>query len=188
MDDLRRSFLTVPVVQKEESIVTAQSDVPVGQGSRVSSSERSAPASLMKSSVWDAETPCAPVGATPSPSSSTTTMTWKELTEYVAEAKPHSSAALVTKKPLRFKTKEGRTKQQLKRRWWRYVLYDEALGEDKRRAEEEEHALLLHDAPLTRSQLRAYWRSSGSTYPRATSPSKSCTMAAKSRPNTSPST
>jgi hypothetical protein len=188
MDDLRRSFLTVPVVQKEESIATAQSDVPAGQGSRVSLSERSAPASLTKSSVWDAETQCAPVAATPSPSSSTATMTWKELTEYVAEARPRSSAARVTKKPLRFKTKEGRTKQQPKRRRWRYVPYDEVLGEDKRRAEEEEHALLLHDAPLTRSQLRAYRRSSGSTYPRTTSPSRSCTMAAKLRPDTSPST
>jgi hypothetical protein len=77
MDDLRRSFLTVPVAQKEGSIATAQNDVPAGQGSRVSSSERSAPASLTKSSVWDAETPCAPVNATPSPSSSTATMMWK---------------------------------------------------------------------------------------------------------------
>jgi hypothetical protein len=33
--------------------------------------------------------------------------------------------------------------------------------------------------PLTRSQLRAYRKSSGLMYPRATSPSKSCTMAAK---------
>src|SRR5580693_5605821 len=107
MDDLRRSFLTVPVAQKEESIATAQSDVPAGQGSRVSSSERSAPASLTRSSVWDAETPCAPVNATPFPSSSAATMTWKELTEYVAEARPRSSAARVTKKPLRFRMKEG---------------------------------------------------------------------------------
>jgi hypothetical protein len=106
-------------------------------------------------------------------------MTWKELTEYVAEARPRSSAALVTKKPLRFKMKEGWTKQPLKRRRWRYVLYDEVLGEDKWHDEEEEHALLLHDAPLTCSQLRAYWRSSGSTYPCTTSPSRSCTMAAK---------
>jgi hypothetical protein len=188
MDGLRRSFLTVPVAQKEESIATAQSDVPAGQGSHVSSSECSAPASLTKSSVWDAETPCAPVNATPFPSSSAATMTWKELTEYVAEARPHSNAALVTKKPLRFKTKEGRTKQPPKRRRWRYVPYDEVLGEGKRRAEEEEHTLLLHDTPLTRSQLCAYRRSSGSTYPRATSPSRSCTMATKLRPDTSPST
>jgi hypothetical protein len=41
---------------------------------------------------------------------------------------------------------------------------------------------------LTHSQLHAYRRSSGSTYPHTTSPSRSCTMAAKLRPDTSPST
>jgi hypothetical protein len=179
MDGLRQSFLTVPVAPKGESIATVQSDVPAGQGSPVSSSEHSEPASLTKSSAWDAGTPCAPVAATPSPSSSATPMTWKELTKHVAEARPRSSAVLVTKKPLRFKTKEERTKQRLKKRLWRYVPHDEVLGEGKRHAEEEEHTLLLHDAPLTRSQLRTYRRNSGSMYPRATSPSRSCTMAAK---------
>jgi hypothetical protein len=46
MDSLRRSFLTAPVARKEESIVTAQSDAPEEQKNRVSSSGRSAPASL----------------------------------------------------------------------------------------------------------------------------------------------
>jgi hypothetical protein len=88
-------------------------------------------------------------------------MTWKELTQYVVEARPRSDAARVTKKPLRLKMKGGSTTPQPKRRRWRYAPYDEVPGEDKRRAEAEERALLLHDAPLTRSQFRAYRTNSG---------------------------
>jgi hypothetical protein len=102
-------------------------------------------------------------------------MTWKELTEHMAEARPHSNTAAITKKPLRFKTKEGRM-MKLKKQRWRYALLSKALREDRQHAEEEERALLLHDTPLTRSQVRAYQRNSGSTYPHAMSPSKSCTM------------
>jgi hypothetical protein len=150
-----------------------------GQESRVSLSEPSEPASLTKSSAWDVETPCAPVNATHSQSFSAAPMTWRELTERMAEVKLHSRVVPVTKKPLRFKTKEGQTTQRPKRRRWRYAPLNEVLGEDKRRAEEGERALLQHDAPLTRSQLRAYRKSSGSTYPRATSPLRSCITDAK---------
>jgi hypothetical protein len=163
----------------EESIVTVPNDVPAGQGSRVSSSEPSEPASLTKSSAWDVETPCTPVDATPSQSFSAAPMTWRELTDRMAEVKLRSHALPVMKKPLQFRTKGGQMTQQPKQRRWRYAPLDKVLGEDRRHAEEGERALLQHDAPLTRSQLRAYRRSSGSTYPRATSPSRSCTTDAK---------
>jgi hypothetical protein len=131
MDGLRRSFLTAPVALREESIATVPNDVPGGQESHVSSSEPSGPASLTKSSAWDVETQCAPADATPSQSSSAAPMTWKELIKHVAEVRPRSGAALVTRKPLQFKTKEEQMKPRPKRRRWKYAPLNEVLGEDK---------------------------------------------------------
>jgi hypothetical protein len=179
MDRLRQSFLTAAVALMEENTVTAPSNAPKAQESCVSLSKPSGPASLTKSSAWDVGTPCTPADATPSQSYSTTPTMWKELTDCIMEVRPRSNAALVTKKLLRFKTKEGWIMRRLKEQQWRYALLDEAPGEDRRHVEEEERILLQHDTPLTHSQLRAYRKNSGSMYPHATSPSKSCTMAAR---------
>jgi hypothetical protein len=131
MDRLRRSFLTAAVAPMGGNTATVPNDVPEEQESHVSLSEPSRPASLTKSPAWDVEIPCAPADATPSQSSSAAPMTWKELTDHAMEMKPRSSTVLVTRKPLRFKTREEWTKRRLKEWRWRYAPLNEALGEDK---------------------------------------------------------
>jgi hypothetical protein len=165
MDRLRRSTLTVTVAPMKGSTAIAPNNVLEEREKHVSSPRPSGPASLTKSSVWDAGSPCTTADATHSQSSFVAPMMWKELMDHVAEARPHSDAATAMKKLLQFKMKEGRTTKRLKKLQWRYALPGEALREDRRRVEEEEHALLLHDVPLTRSKFHAYRRSSGSMYP-----------------------
>jgi hypothetical protein len=115
-------------------------------------------------------------------------MTWKELTNNMTEVKHPSSKATATKKPLQFRMKEGWKRGKPRGHWWKYAPLNKVCVEDKQRAKEEEHTLLLHDAPLTCSKAHTYQRSSGSVYLHTTSPSKSSTMFTKWRQGMLPST
>jgi hypothetical protein len=150
MDRLQQSTLTAPAGLQEESTVIVQNNAPEEQERRVSLSEPSGPASLMRLSASDAGWPCTTVNARCSLSSSADPRGWEGLVDSIRHKtmKKHpSQTAAEMRRPLQFKMKEEQKMKLLRGCWWRYIPHDKACVQDRQHTKDGEHALLLHNAP-----------------------------------------